>query len=49
LNGWWRLAGIYRERGELDLALRYYRKCLEVDPGMVYARQMIEQLEREKP
>ncbi|UCC83945.1 MAG: tetratricopeptide repeat protein [Gemmatimonadota bacterium] len=48
LNGWWRLAGIYRERGEIERALHYYRKCLEVDPDMVYARQMIEQLERER-
>jgi len=49
LNGWWRLAGIYRERGETERALHYYRKCLEVDPDMVYAKQMIEQLERERP
>jgi len=49
LNGWWRLAGIYRERGEIERALHYYRKCLEVDPDMVYAQQMIEQLERERP
>jgi tetratricopeptide (TPR) repeat protein len=48
LNGWWRLAGIYRERGEIERALHYYRKCLEVDPDMVYAQQMIEQLERER-
>jgi tetratricopeptide (TPR) repeat protein len=48
LNGWWRLAGIYRERGDIERALYYYRKCLEVDPNMVYARQMIEQLERER-
>ncbi|UCC71657.1 MAG: tetratricopeptide repeat protein [Gemmatimonadota bacterium] len=48
LNGWWRLAGIYRERGEIDRALHYYRKCLEVDPDMVYAQQMIERLERER-
>lgn len=49
LNGWWRLAGIYRERGEIERALHYYRKCLEVDPDMVYAQQMIERLERERP
>jgi tetratricopeptide (TPR) repeat protein len=49
LNGWWRLAGIYRERGEIDQAIHYYRKCLEVDPDMVYAQQMIEQLQRERP
>jgi predicted alpha/beta superfamily hydrolase len=48
LNGWWRLAGIYRERGDIERALHYYRKCLEVDPDMVYAQQMIEQLERER-
>lgn len=48
LNGWWRLGGIYRERGEIERALYYYRKCLEVDPDMVYARQIIEQLERER-
>jgi predicted alpha/beta superfamily hydrolase len=48
LNGWWRLGGIYRERGDIERALYYYRKCLEVDPGMVYARQIIEQLERER-
>ncbi len=49
LNGWWRLGSIYRERGEIDKAIHYYRKCLEVDPDMVYARQMIERLERERP
>ncbi|NIM49117.1 MAG: tetratricopeptide repeat protein [Gemmatimonadales bacterium] len=49
LNGWWRLAGIYRERGEIERALHYYRKCLEVDPDMVYARQWVERLEREIP
>ncbi len=48
LNGWWRLGGIYRERGDIERALVYYRKCLEVDPDMVYARQIIEQLERER-
>jgi predicted alpha/beta superfamily hydrolase len=48
LNGWWRLGGIYRERGDIDRALYYYRKCLEVDPSMVYAQQMIEQMERER-
>jgi predicted alpha/beta superfamily hydrolase len=48
LNGWWRLAGIYRERDEIERALYYYRKCLEVDPDMVYAQQMIEQLEQER-
>jgi len=48
LNGWWRLGGIYRERGDIERALYYYRKCLEVDPDMVYARQMIEQLQRER-
>jgi enterochelin esterase-like enzyme len=49
LNGWWRLASIYRERGEIERALHYYRKCLEVDPDMVYAQRIIEQLERERP
>jgi enterochelin esterase-like enzyme len=49
LNGWWRLAGTYRERGEIERALHYYRKCLEVDPDMVYAQQWIERLERERP
>jgi predicted alpha/beta superfamily hydrolase len=48
LNGWWRLGGIYRERGETEKAIHCYRKCLEVDPEMVYAQQMIEQLERER-
>ena len=48
LNGWWRLAGIYRERGAIEQAIHYYRKCLEVDPDMVYAQRMIEQLERER-
>lgn len=48
LNGWWRLAGIYRERGDIERALYYYRKCLEVDPNMVYAQQMIDELERER-
>ncbi len=49
LNGWWRLASIYRELGETDRALYYYRKCLEVDPGMTNAQQWIERLERERP
>jgi tetratricopeptide (TPR) repeat protein len=48
LNGWWRLGGIYRGRGEIEKAIHYYRKCLEVDPDMVYAQQMIEQLKRER-
>jgi len=48
LNGWWRLAGIYRERGDVEKAIYYYRKCLEVDPGMVYAQQMIDRLEQER-
>ena len=48
LNGWWRLAGIYRGRGEIEQAIHYYRKCLEVDPDMVYAQQMIDRLERER-
>lgn len=49
LNGYWRLAGIYRERGEIDRAIHYYRKCLEYDPDMVYARRWIQRLERERP
>ncbi len=48
LNGWWRLAGVYRERGDIGRAIHYYRKCLEVDPDMVYAQQMIERLQRER-
>jgi predicted TPR repeat methyltransferase len=48
LNGWWRLAGIYRGSGDIEQAIHYYRKCLEIDPDMVYAQQMIDQLERER-
>jgi enterochelin esterase-like enzyme len=47
-NGYWALANLHRERGDRELAIRYYRKCLEIIPNMTPARRWLEQLEAEE-
>lgn len=44
-NGYWRLANLHRERGNREMAIEYYRKCLEIIPNMRPARDWIEKLE----
>jgi len=38
------LASVYAERGRKELALRYFRKVLELDPGNPNAVRMIKEL-----
>jgi hypothetical protein len=45
LDGYWRLANLHRERGDRQLAIEYYRKCLQIMPDMGPARSWIENLE----
>jgi predicted alpha/beta superfamily hydrolase len=46
VNAYWRLAGINRERGNFDEAVRLYQKCIELSPNAApIARRMIEQIE----
>jgi len=45
LDGYWGLANLHRVRGERELAIKYYRKCLEIMPNMGPAREWLEQLE----
>jgi hypothetical protein len=48
VNGYWRLANIHREQGNTELAVRYYRKCLELNPNVIPAREWLERLERQR-
>jgi hypothetical protein len=47
VDGYWRLANLHRELGNRDLAITYYRKCLELMPNMPPARHWLEKLEGE--
>lgn len=44
VNGCWQLANLYREQGDREKAIEYFRKCLEIMPGMPPARHWLEQL-----
>lgn len=48
LNGYWRLANVYRELGDREKAIEYLRKCLEIMPGMPPALHWLEKLEAEE-
>ena len=48
LGGYWGLANLHRETGNRELALKYYRKCVELMPNMGPAIQWIEKLEAEE-
>jgi hypothetical protein len=45
LNGYWRLANLYRELGNREAAIENYRKCLEIMPNMPPAMYWLEKLE----
>ncbi len=45
LDGHWRLANLYRELGDVEAAIKHYRRCLEIMPNMPPARDWIERLE----
>jgi tetratricopeptide (TPR) repeat protein len=34
VDAWWQLAGLAAARGDLETAVRLYRHCQEIDPGM---------------
>lgn len=42
-----RLGGIYRERGDRDLALMHYRTSLEINPDNPAAAEAIKEMETE--
>ncbi len=46
LNAYWQLANLHRMRGENEIAIGYYRKCLELMPNMGPARRWLEELEK---
>jgi enterochelin esterase-like enzyme len=48
VNGYWGLGNLHREMGNRELALKNYRKCLEIMPNMPPARHWIEKLEEER-
>jgi hypothetical protein len=48
LDGYWRLANIHRVKGDRQIAIEYYRKCLELMPNMRPARDWIEKLEEQQ-
>jgi len=48
LDGYWRLANIHNRLGNKDSAIGYFRKCLEIMPGMQPAREMIQRLETQE-
>jgi len=47
-DGYWGLANLHRERGNSELAIEYYRKCLDIIPNMPPARYWIEKLEAQQ-
>lgn len=47
-DGYWRLANLHRECGNRELAIEYYRKCLDIIPNMRPARDWIEKLEAQQ-
>jgi hypothetical protein len=44
LNGYWRLANLYRITADTANAIRYYKECLEREPNMPQARAWLERL-----
>jgi uncharacterized protein len=48
IDGYWRLANLHRESGNREMAIEYYRKCLEIMPSMRPARDWIEKLETQR-
>jgi tetratricopeptide (TPR) repeat protein len=48
LNGYWRLANLHRELGNRGRAIEYYRKCLDIMPGMPPALHWLERLEAQR-
>ena len=48
VNGHWGLANLHREMGNREMALEYYRKCVELMPNMRPAMHWIDKLEAEQ-
>lgn len=48
VDGYWRLANLYREQGDSETAIEYYRKCIELMPNMRPALYWIEKLETQQ-
>ena len=48
LNGYWRLANLHRGLGNREMAIEYYRKCLEIMPNMPPARHWLDKLEAQE-
>jgi ribosomal protein S12 methylthiotransferase accessory factor len=42
------IASNYREMGDRENAIRYYRIALELDPGIEFAREGLNRLEGER-
>jgi predicted alpha/beta superfamily hydrolase len=47
-NAVWRLANIYRSRGERAKAIGYYKKCLKLIPNMHPARMRLKELQEKE-
>ena len=48
VDGYWRLANLHREHGNRELAIDYYRKCLDIIPNMRPALDWIKRLEAQQ-
>lgn len=45
-NSYWRLGSIYKEQGENEKAIKYFKKVLELHPNMTMVQNIIKELEK---
>jgi tetratricopeptide (TPR) repeat protein len=48
LNPLFRLGNIARQRGDLDTAVRYFTKCLEINPDIAIIKKLLKEIEEER-
>jgi len=46
-NAYWRLANFYKEQGNKELAIEYFKKLIDLYPDVAMARRYLEELEKE--
>lgn len=47
-NAYWRLANYYKEQGNRELAIEYFKKLIDLYPDVAMARRYLEELEKEE-
>lgn len=47
-NAYWRLANFYKEQGNKELAIEYFKKLIDLYPDVAMARRYLEELEKEE-